>query len=71
MVRPLNGLPLWLPREIEIHAERETGTIVKMVLLCDPVEPNGLERIQFDFISQSQLPDNWYRPEGRQRIVKD
>lgn len=71
VVRPLKGLPGWLPREIEIHAERETGIIVKMVLLCDPVEPNGLERIQFDFISQSQLPDNWYRPEGRQRIVKE
>lgn len=71
VVRPLKGLPGWLPREIDIHAERETGTIVKMILLCNPVEPNGLERIQFDFISQLELPDNWYRPEGRQRIVKD
>lgn len=71
VVRPLKGLPGWLPKEIEIHAERESGTIIKMVLVCNPAEPNGLEGIQFDFVSQSQLPDNWYRPEGRQRIVKD
>lgn len=70
-VRPLKGLPGWLPKEIEIHAERETGTIIRMVLLCNPVEPNGLERIQFDFVSHSQLPDNWYRPEGRQRLLQD
>ena len=65
VVRPIKGLPDWLPGEIEIYAERETGTIIKMVLHLNSHEPNRLKRIQFDFIAQSQLPDDWYRPEGR------
>lgn len=67
LVRRTEDSPAWLPSDIEIHASRKSGMIVRMVLTFVPVEPASLSRIQFDFVTQSQLPDNWYRPEGRRR----
>lgn len=55
----------WLPDQVEIHAEPSTGTVLRLQLAWNRATTSLLKQVEFDFVEQSQKPDNWYRPEGR------
>lgn len=55
----------WLPDQVDIHAEPSTGTVLRLRLVWNRETTSLLKQVEFDFVEQSQKPDNWYRPEGR------
>ncbi len=61
----------WLPDQVEIHAEPGTGKVIRLLLAWKRETVSLLKQVEFDFVEQSQKPDNWYRPEGRSTSRQD
>lgn len=56
-----------LPNLIEVWAAQNDGNVVRLELIWHADPQSNAVRIEFTYLRQDTLPDDWYRPEGHPR----